>query len=339
MAPVLTPALAAKLAGLALAGVEREWPHVFVHVVHGPGEIVRPRQLHPAFYGGYDWHSAVHGHWTLVRLLHLFPDLPLAPQIRAALDRNLTAEKLATELAYFQAPDRGSFERPYGWGWLLALAAETRATRDPSSRRWAAAIRPLEKFISRSFQTYLPRLPYPIRTGVHNNTAFALCLALDYARAAADRRLEKAIVGRSRDFYGSDADAPGAYEPSGDDFLSPALTESDLMSRVLSPAEYRRWLGRFLPGLAQGRPRALLHPPVVFDRRDGKQVHLDGLCLSRAWGLARIAAVRPESRALRAAAQRHAEAGLERVASGDYAGEHWLASFAVYLLQDPPPAT
>jgi len=337
MARELTADLATKLAGLALAGVEREWPHVFVHVAGGPEDIRRPRDLHPAFFGCYDWHSAVHGHWTLVRLLRLFPDLPVAPRIRAALDRNLTRENLAAERAYFQAPDRGSFERPYGWGWLLALAAEVRAGREPSFRRWAAAIRPLEKFIARSFRTYLPRLPYPIRTGVHNNTAFALCLALDYARASHNQSLEAVIVARSREFYGADTDVPAGWEPSGDDFLSPALTESDLMSRVLSPAHYQRWLGRFLPGLAGGQPRSLLYPPVVFDRRDGKQVHLDGLCLSRAWGLARIAKALPPSGKVRAAAERHSKAGLARVASGDYAGEHWLASFAVYLLQGDRP--
>ena len=337
MARALTPALAAKLAGLALAGVGREWPHVYVHVAGGPADIRRPRHLHPAFYGCYDWHSAVHGHWTLVRLLRLFPALPSAARIRAALDRNHTRENHAAELAYFQAPDRGSFERPYGWGWLLALAAEVRAGPEPCFRRWAAAIRPLEKFIARSFRTYLPRLPYPIRTGVHSNTAFALGLALDYARAAGDRRLEEVIVARSRDFYAADRGAPAAWEPSGDDFLSPALTESDLMSRVLAPAPFRRWLGRFLPGLARGRPPALLNPPVVLDRRDGKQVHLDGLCLSRAWGLARLAAVVPKNGKVRAAAERHAKAGLARVSSGNYAGEHWLASFAVYLLQGDLP--
>jgi len=329
---VLTPELAARFARLALAGVEREWPHVYAHVATRQEGLRRPRELHPAFYGCYDWHSAVHGHWTLARLRRLFPHLEEAPQIRAALDRNLTPRNLAAERAYFQAPARGLFERPYGWGWLLALAAELRAGRDPDSRRWAAAIRPLERFIAASFRSYLERLAYPIRTGVHNSTAFPAALALDYARAAGDRRLEATITTRSRDLYGGDVDGPAAFEPSGDDFLSPVLTESDLMARVLAPAAYRRWLGRFLPGLARGRPRSLFEPPVVLDPRDGKQVHLDGLCLSRAWGLARVAAALPGYPALRRAARRHAEAGLARVASGDYAGEHWLASFATYLL-------
>ena len=333
MACPLTPPLAAKFAGLALAGVGREWPHAYQHLAQGTADLRRPREAHPAFFGCYDWHSAVHGHWTLARVLRLFPTLPAAPRLRAALDQSLTRENLAAELAYFSAPGRGSFERPYGWGWLLALAAELRAGGDPSARRWARALRPLEEFIAESFCRYLPRLPYPVRTGVHSNTAFGLALALDYARVAGRRRLETAIVSRSRDFYGADADVPIAWEPGGEDFLSPALTEADLMSRVLSASEFRRWLTRFLPTWAgSGTAPPLLRPPLVYDRRDPKQVHLDGLSLSRAWALERIASALPRNKRIRAAAERHARAGLARVSSGDYAGEHWLASFALYLL-------
>ena len=255
-----------------------------------------------------------------------------AAPIRAALDGSLTKDHLALELTYFQAPGRGSFERPYGWGWLLALAAELRAGCDPHSLRWSRAIHPLEEFIAEAFCNYLPRLPYPVRTGVHSNTAFGLTLALDYARTAAHRRLEAVIVSRSRDFYGSDANAPVAWEPGGEDFLSPSLAEADLMTRVLPAAEFRRWLARFLPHLARGEPAALMLPPRVLDRRDPKQVHLDGLCLSRAWALYRIASGMPLNERVRAAAGRHRRAGLARVSSGDYAGEHWLATFAVYLL-------
>jgi len=328
----LTPALASKFADLALAGVGREWPHSYQHLAHHPREVRSPRELHPAFYGCYDWHSAVHGHWTLARMLRLYPTLPAAARIHAALDRNLTAGNLAAELAYFKAPDRGMFERPYGWAWLLALAAELRAGDAPCFRAWARAVRPLEKLIAESFCSYLPRLPYPVRTGVHSNTAFGLTLALDFARATGHARLEVAIVARSREFYGSDANAPVGWEPSGEDFLSPALTEADLMSRVLPAAEFRRWLPRFLPGLATGRLGGLSQPPRVFDREDGKQVHLDGLCLSRAWALRRIATLRPKDKYARAAAERHARAGLARVSSGNYRGEHWLATFAAYLL-------
>jgi hypothetical protein len=328
----LTPPLASKFSDLALAGLGREWPHLFQHLAHRPVEMRRPREQHPAFYGCYDWHSSVHGHWTLARVLRLHPSLPSARRIRAALDQHLTSGNLATELAYFQAPDRGGFERPYGWGWLLALAAEVRRGEGPSFRAWARALRPLEKHLAESFGRYLPRLPYPVRSGVHSNTAFGLTLALDYARATGHSKLEAAIVSHGRRFYSLDRDAPVGWEPSGEDFLSPALTEVDLVSRILSPAEFRRWLPRFLPGLAQGRLGALAQPPRVIDRTDGKQVHLDGLCLSRAWGLERIAAAHPGNAAVRRAAKRHARAGLLRVSSGDYAGEHWLATFATYLL-------
>jgi len=315
-----------------LAGIGREWPHSYQHLAQRPAEVRSPGELHPAFFGCLDWHSSVHGHWTLARLLGLFPTLPSAERIRAALDGSLTKDHIDAELAYFQAPGRGSFERPYGWGWLLALAAELRAGRDPHARRWLRAIRPLEEFIAESFCGYLSRLPYPVRTGVHSNTAFALSLALGYSRAAVHRRLEAVIVSRSRDFYGADAGAPVAWEPGGEDFLSPSLTEADLMSRVLPAAEFRRWLPRFLPQLAGGEPCALMRPPRILDRRDPKQVHLDGLCLSRAWALHRIASVMPLNDKVRAAAERHSRAGLAKVSSGDYAGEHWLASFAVYLL-------
>jgi hypothetical protein len=295
-------------------------------------DVRRPRELHPAFFGCLDWHSAVHGHWTLARLLRLFPALPCAARIRAALDGGLTRNHVASELAYFRSPGRGSFERPYGWGWLLALASELHAGSDPHSRSWVRAIRPLEEFIAEAFCNYLPRLPYPVRTGVHSNTAFGLTLALDYAREAAQASLEAAIVSRARDFYGADTNAPVAWEPSGEDFLSPSLTEADLMSRVLPAGEFQRWLARFLPQLACGEPRALMRPPRVFDRNDPKQVHLDGLCLSRAWALHRIASGISLNVRVRASAERHARAGLARVSSGDYAGEHWLATFAVYLL-------
>jgi len=332
----LTAPLASKFAGLALAGIGREWPHHFQHLARGPADLRSPRALHPAFFGCYDWHSSVHGHWTLARLLRLFPGLPEAARIRGVLDESLTQEHLAEELAYFQAPGRGTFERPYGWGWLLALAAELRAGRDPSGRQWSRAIRPLEGFIAESFCSYLSRLPYPVRTGVHSNTAFGLTLALDYARFARHRRLASVIMARSRDYFGADADAPAGWEPGGEDFLSPALTEVDLMSRVMPAAEFRRWLPRFLPGLAgdDAAANALLMPPRVIDRLDPKQVHLDGLSLSRAWALRRIAALLPSNDRIREAAERHARAGLARVASGDYAGEHWLASFAVRLLSD-----
>ncbi len=328
----LTPTLAAQCARLALAGVRREWPHSFQHLAHGPVDVQAPLALHPAFYGCYDWHSAVHGHWTLARLRRLFPRLAENREIRAALDENLTAENLAAELAYFHAPGRAAFERPYGWAWLLGLAGELREAKGADSRRWARAVRPLEEFVAESFCGWLPRQQFPVRSGVHSSTAFALSLALDYARAVKHWTLEKTIVARSRDYYGDDAAAPAAWEPGGEDFLSPALAEADLMRRVLTRAEFAAWWRRFLTEL----PANLLSPADPGDRRDPKFVHLDGLALSRAWALRGIAATLPARALGRAtllsAAECHAKAGLARVVSGDYIGEHWLASFAVYLL-------
>jgi hypothetical protein len=330
----LPAALAGSCARLALAGVRREWPHSYQHLANGPADVARPRVLHPAFYGCYDCHSAVHGHWTLVRLLRCAPRLRQAAEIRAALDEHLTAENLAAELAYFQAPGRASFERPYGWAWLLALAAEVRAGRDAAARRWARALRPLEEHIAAQFCAWLPRQRYPVRTGVHSNTAFALTLALDYARAAGHGKLERAIVRRSRDYYGADENAPASWEPGGEDFLSPALAEADLMRRVLPAEEFRDWWHRFLPEF----PPAWRAPADPGDRRDPKFVHLDGLNLSRAWALAGVASALPLGDAqrivLQAAARRHAAAGVARVASGDYLGEHWLATFALYLVSN-----
>jgi hypothetical protein len=327
----LTPSLASKFAGLALAGAGREWPHVYLHFAEGPGGILSPRDIHPAFYGCYDWHSSVHGHWTLARVLRLFPGLPASVSIRAVLDEHLTKANIESELEYFKA-QRGMFERPYGWGWLLALAAELRIGGGADARRWSQALRPLETYIAGCLCSYLPRLPYPVRSGVHSNTAFALTLALDYARATGHRRLERVIVSRSRVLYGGDRDAPVAWEPSGEDFLSPSLAEADLMSRVLPASEFRLWLPRFLPALAEGKPNPLMGPPRVLNRLDGRQVHLDGLCLSRAWALDRIAPLLRKGDRVLAAADSNARAGLARVSSGDYAGEHWLASFALYLL-------
>jgi hypothetical protein len=330
--PRLTPELAEPFARIALAGVRREWPHSFQHLANGPADVQLPRALHPAFYGCYDWHSAVHGHWTLARLRRLFPRLAANSEIRTTLSENLTAKNLAAELEYFRAPGRSSFERPYGWAWLLALAAELRTANDAASRRWARAVRPLEEFVAGSFCSWLPRQRFPVRSGAHSNTAFALTLALDYARAARHRELEKIIVARSRAYFLADVHAPAAWEPSGEDFLSPALTEADLMRRALARAEFAAWWRRFLPELSQN----LRAPADPGDRRDPKFVHLDGLNLSRAWALRGIASALPARSparvGLRASAARHANAGLAHVASGDYLGEHWLATFAVKLL-------
>jgi hypothetical protein len=311
---MLSEAMAGQFARVALANVEREFPHRVDHVARTPREAHRHKAAHPAFFGSFDWHSSVHMHWLLVRLLHLYPMLAENGRIAAALDAHLTPQALEAELRYFQAS--GTFERPYGWAWLLELQAE--ALRGKT--RWARALAPLAAELARKMGEFLSQSPYPIRAGSHGNTAFAGILALDYARAAGDTALEFGIRKVARKWYAADRIAPLAYEPSLDDFLSPSLVEALLMKQVLDDGEFPGWLNGFLP---QGiGPLAV--PPVVADHADPKQSHLDGLCLSRAWCLAGLG--------LTAAADRHLEAALPHVAGGDYAGEHWLASFAVLAL-------
>jgi len=328
----LTAAQAAHFAQLALDCVQRELPNMIQHVINGPDDVRGPRALHPAFYGCLDWHSAVHGHWLLVRLLRTAPALPQAAAIRAALDANLTVAHLAAEAAYFAAPNRATYERPYGWAWLLQLAGELHAWDDPDARRWSAHLAPLTETIVARYLAFFPKQTYPVRSAGHFNTAFGLALALDYARVAGRGELEALIRERALTYYGADRDAPAAWEPGGDDFLSPALVEADLMRRVLGDG-FAAWLHGFLP---RGLPGSLQHPATVSDRSDGKLAHLDGLNLSRAWCLRAIAAALPATDPLRAelaaAGDIHAAAGLANVATGDYMGEHWLASFAVYLL-------
>lgn len=332
---------ASRFARLALRCVGKEYPNKVEHVLNDAGDVQTPRALHPAFYGCFDWHSSVHGHWLLARLLRLYPDLPEAREIRRALGANLTAENVRAEIAYFRAPGRQSFERTYGWAWLLKLAEELRGWDDADARAWSESLRPLADLIVQKYVEFLPKQTYPIRTGVHPNTAFGLALAFDYARAAGERRLESLIAERSRTYYLKDADYPASWEPGGEDFLSPALVEADLMRRVLSPQEFRRWFHAFLPGVARGRPQTLLKPATVSDRSDPKLVHLDGLNLSRAWCMRSVASALsprdPARRVLAGAARLHAGDALAHVASGNYEGEHWLATFAVYMLSTPAP--
>jgi hypothetical protein len=320
-------------ARLASDCIQRELPNVILHVVNGEADIRRPRELHPAFYGCLDWHSAVHGHWLLVRLLRTVPALAHAAQVRSALDANLTADNLAAEVAYFAAPNRQNFERTYGWAWLLQLAAELHGWDDADARRWSAHLQPLTELLVARYLAFLPRQTYPIRTGVHPNTAFGLAFALDYARIAGHRPLENLLLERATTYYAADRDAPAAWEPGGEDFFSPVLVEADLMRRVLAPDELARWLHDFLP---RGLPPQLAQPAHVSDRSDPKLAHLDGLNLSRAWCLRAVAKALatedPLHAQLTAAGDAHAAAGLAHVATGDYMGEHWLASFAVYLL-------
>ena len=332
----LTPDAASSCARLALACIAMEFPNKPDHVIADANDVLSPGAMHPAFYGCFDWHSAVHGHWMLVRLLRLFPDLPESREIRAALDRNLTTGNIAREVAYIERPESKSFERTYGWAWLLKLDEELERWDDPDARRWAAALQPLARAISARYADFLPKQTYPIRTGVHPNTAFGIAFALDYADAVGDRALRDLLVERSLSYYASDKNCPAEWEPGGEDFFSPCLMEADLMRRVLSPPEFAAWFGTFLPGVLAGKPAGLLAPAIVADRSDPKIVHLDGLNLSRAWCMAGIASALPESDPARTplmnAAREHADDAMAHVTSGHYEGEHWLASFAVYML-------
>lgn len=334
----LTEKQASHFAALALKCVGREFPNKPEHVINNASDVSSPKVLHPAFYGCYDWHSSVHGHWMLVRLLKMFPDLPESAQARAALGANLTAENILAEVAYMKQPNRQSFERTYGWAWALKLAEELRSWDDADGKKWSANIQPLAEALTKSYLTFLPKQTYPIRTGVHPNTAFGLAFALDYAKAVGDQQFEALLDERSRTYYAKDTNYPGAWEPGGEDFFSAALMEADLMRRVMKRGEFATWFHKFLPEVAKDGPAALLEPAIVTDRSDPKLVHLDGLNLSRAWCMRNIAAALPANdparKNLSVAADKHAAAALAHVASGDYAGEHWLASFAVFLLSN-----
>jgi hypothetical protein len=336
--PTLDEASASVFAGLALRGITREYPNKLDHVMNGPEEVRAPSDLHPVFFGSYDWHSCVHGYWMLVRLLKRFPGLPEAPVIRETLNGLLTEEGIAAEVAYMDAPNRASFERTYGWAWLLKLAEELHGWNDEDGRRWAANLQPLADAMVARYMDFLPKQDYPIRRGVHPNTAFGIAFALDYARTAGDSALETLLVERARSYFGADRDYPAAWEPDGDDFFSRSLMEADLMRRIMPAAEFSDWLANFLPGLAEGRPSSLLTPAEVSDRTDPKIVHLDGLNLSRAWCMRLIAEglppADPRRPVLMESATRHALATLPYIANGNYEGEHWLGTFAVYMLTE-----
>ena len=339
----LDSATAERFAKLALACIDREFPNKPEHVLDSAAEAKPPKEFHPAFFGCYDWHSSVHGHWMLVRLLKTQPGIGSAKEIRARLAAHFTPEAMAKEARYLDIRSNRSFERTYGWAWTLRLAAELQTWDDADGKAWRASIEPLARTLLSRLKDFLPKLASPIRTGVHPNTAFALGEVLDYARAVGDLDVETLVLKRSRSYYEKDKACPLAYEPSGEDFFSPCLEEADLMRRILSRAEYTRWLAGFLPGLAAGRPFPL-SPAVVTDPTDPRLVHLDGVNLTRAWTMRGIASALPASdprrKVLERSAAEHATAGLARVSSGNYEGEHWLASFAVYLLTDAgvPPA-
>lgn len=338
--PSLTAESASNFAQITLRCVAKAYPSQPGYVLNAPEDVQLPDVVHPAFYGCYDWHSSVHGHWMLARLLRLFPSIPEAPAIIAALDRNLTVENLAVEAAYYTRPGTAAFERMYGWAWTLKLAEELHRASSPEAKRWEQHLQPLTTALVRRYLDFLPKQTYPIRTGVHPNTAFGLAFALDYAVALGDAPLKDLVVARSRDYFLADADYPAKLEPSGSDFLSPALVEADLMRRVLSPTEFARWFEAYLPAMGDGQPGNLLTIAVVTDRSDPQLGHLDGLNLSRAWAMRNIAAALPPDLRARAfladAGRTHAVDALQHVATGHYEGEHWLASFAVFLLTETP---
>ena len=328
-------AAASRFANLALECVAREYPNKIAHVLSSEDDVRAPHVLTPAFYGCYDWHSAVHGHWLLARLARTFPDAPFAAPARAALARSLTPANLAGEVAYVQGKGRTSFERPYGLAWLLQLAAELRDWNDREARAWSAALAPLETEAARRLEDWLPKLTRPIRIGEHDQTAFSFGLVLDWTFVSDRASTRDLVRSRAREFYLADRSCPMSYEPSGQDFLSPCLAEADLVRRLLPPAEYAAWLSTFLPTLTPRAGAAWLTPAVVTDPSDPKLAHLDGLNLSRAWMLDGIASGLPASDprlpTIRALAQAHREAGLAAVTGAHYEGGHWLGTFAVYL--------
>lgn len=329
LAVTLDPSAAARFAGLALACVDREYPNKIAHVMNSDADARPPRELTPAFFGCFDWHSSVHGHWLLASLARLFPNEPFAAKARDVLERHLTPGRIALEAAYVRGKGRESFERPYGLAWLLQLAAELREWDDPAARRWSANLKPVEDAAVERLKTWLPKLSYPERTGVHSQTAFALGLMHDWSRN--DPAFRALVASRIRDYYSRDKDCPVGYEPSGQDFLSPCLAEADAMRRVMKPDEFAAWFDAFLP-------RIPLRPETVTDPTDGQLAHLDGLNLSRAWMLQGIASALPRGHRRKAAlgklAGEHAKAGLASVTGEHYEGGHWLASFAVYLVTE-----
>jgi hypothetical protein len=333
-------AAADRFARLALACVGKEYPNKISHVLNSDADVAPPRKLTPAFCGCYDWHSSVHGHWLLVRLVRTFPDASFAGPAREALKKSLTAENLKQEAAYLRGNGRASFERPYGLSWLLQLCAELREWDDPQAREMSANLRPLEEAAVERLQTWLPKLSHPVRIGEHDQTAFGLGLMLDYARSVGNDAFAKLVADSARKFFLADKNCPLAYEPSGEDFLSPSLGEADVMRRVLLQAEFAGWLKGFMPQIPAARDDGSYNTdwlPVTVspDPSDPKLAHLDGLNLSRAWMLEGIISALPTDDprrpALQTAADAHRRTGLAAVTGEHYEGGHWLGSFAVYL--------
>jgi len=331
---VLTEELASTFAGVALSHMTREYPHKMDHVLLDAADLKSPRELHPVFFGSFDWHSCVHGYWLLATLLRRFPALREAQRIIALFDSQLTAQKVGKEVEYLEPPLRRTFERPYGWAWLLMLGAELSRHESATAAKWMSALSPLTNAFVDRYRAFLPKATYPVRVGTHFNSAFGLTLALEYGGAIGDEDFQRLLAAKAVDWYGKDRDCQ-AWEPGGDDFLSSALIEAECMRRALTPAAFDQWLSGFLPRLSGREPRTLFEPATVSDRTDGKIAHLDGLNLSRAWCWRSVAKAFNEgdgrSKVAIEAAQKHLDASLPQV-SGDYMGEHWLATFALLAL-------
>lgn len=330
----LTVKGASHLASLPLKCILQEFPNKTSHTSNSDSDhVLLPKQLHPAFYGCFDWHSSVHGHWMLIKLLKLFPNLPEASSIRNVLNTTITKENIINEVKYFDMPLTSSWERTYGWAWILKLDEELFTWNDPEAKKWQEALQPLTKKIIELWTKFLPKQTYANRTGVHPNTAFGLVFALDYARAEKNGAFEKAIVDASKVLFLKDKNTPASWEPNGSDFLSPSFEETDLMRRVLPAKEFSRWFNQFF---TMESLKHLTILPVVSDRTDLQIVHLDGLCFSRSWCMKGLAAALPANDArkkmLTRSSVNHLAASLPNVVSGEYGGEHWLASFAVYAL-------
>ena len=331
----LAAPVAERFARLALACVQKDYPNKISHVLNSDADVAPPRKLTPAFCGCYDWHSSVHGHWLLARLARTFPEAAFAKEARAALERSLTSANIKQEAAYLAGKGRASFERPYGLAWLLQLGAELREWDDPFARELSANLRPLEEVAVERLSSWLPKLSHPVRIGEHDQTAFALGLMLDYARVSGNEALARLATDSAKKFFSTDQNCPLAYEPSGEDFLSPCLGEADVMRRILQPNEFAKWLSAFLPQIPTNPEKVWLPVAISPDPSDPKLAHLDGLNLSRAWMLEGIASGLPlddpRRPVLVATATAHQEAGLAAVTGEHYEGGHWLGSFAVYL--------
>jgi len=333
MPTALTPEIADRFAAIALAHVVREYPNKLVNTLTGPHDAKTPSDMHPLFYGSYDWHSCVHGYWLLARVLRRFPDGQQTTAIQALFDQQVTPEKVAGECAYLAAPDARGFERPYGWAWLLKLTNELSYLPE---RGWSRTLSPLAEIFAQRCREFLPIAPYPVRVGTHFNTAFALRMAADYAEGARDTALAALLLSTAERWYGEDVDCPAWGEPGGDDFQSSALIEAECMRRLLPADRFLPWLERFLPRIGDREPATLFRPAEATDRSDGKIAHLDGLNLSRSWCFRALSGSFPDGDARRSvmeeAAAAHLAVSLPHV-TGNYMGEHWLASFALLAIE------